>query len=108
MAGAADLTAAGDGQILVGRAPASLHSPNHMTDTQRAVALVTGASRGVGLGSAAALADAGMRVFASGRTIGRTARPTDLERVGCVHTDDEAVGRLFTRVAAEGGPLDVL
>src|SRR2546423_835377 len=108
MDGTADLTVAGNGQIIVGRAPGSLHSPNHMTDTQRAVALVTGASRGVGRGIAVALADAGMRVFASGRTIDRTALPTEIVRVACDHTDDEAVARLFTRVDAECGRLDVL
>src|SRR5437762_12499148 len=101
MAGAADLTAAGDGQILVGRAPVSLHSLNHMTDTQRAVALVTGASRGVGRGIAVALADAGMRVFASGRTIDGTALPAEIARVPCDHTDDEAVARLLRPSAAE-------
>jgi NAD(P)-dependent dehydrogenase (short-subunit alcohol dehydrogenase family) len=79
-----------------------------MTDTQPAVALVTGASRGVGRGIAAALADAGMRVFASGRTIDQTALPPGVVRVSCDHTDDEAVARLFTRVEAEGGRLDVL
>ena len=108
MAGATHLTGAGNGQILVRRAPVSLHSLNHMTDTQRAVALVTGASRGVGRGIAVALADAGMRVFASGRTIDGTALPAEIVRVACDHTDDEAVTRLFTRVDAECGRLDVL
>src|SRR2546423_5589667 len=108
MAGAADLTAAGDGQILVERTRTSLHSLNHMTDTQRAVALVTGASRGVGRGIAVALADAGMRVFASGRTIDGTALPAEIVQVPCDHTDDEAVARLFGRVDAECGRLDVL
>lgn len=79
-----------------------------MADTQRPVALVTGASRGVGRGIAAALADAGMRVFASGRTIDRTALPTEVVRVGCDHTNDEAVARLFARIHAESGRLDVL
>ena len=108
MAGAAHLTAAGNGQILAGRATGSLHSLNHMTDTQRAVALVTGASRGVGRGIAVALADAGMRVFASGRTIDGTVLPAEIVRVACDHTDDEAVARLFARVDAECGRLDVL
>src|SRR5437762_13718125 len=101
MAGATHLTGAGNGQILVRRAPVSLHSLNHMTDTQRAVALVTGASRGVGRGIAVARADAGMRVFASGRTIDGTARPAELVRVACDHTADEAVPRLLRPSAAE-------
>jgi dehydrogenase/reductase SDR family member 1 len=79
-----------------------------MTDTQPAVALVTGASRGVGRGIAAALADAGMHVFASGRTIDRTTLPPGVVRVVCDHTDDEAVARLFARIKADCGRLDVL
>src|ERR1700733_8016130 len=79
-----------------------------MPDTQAAVALVTGASRGVGRGIAAALSASGMRVFASGRTIDQTTLPSDVVRVACDHTDDEAVARLFARIDAECGRLDVL
>lgn len=79
-----------------------------MTDTQPAVALVTGASRGVGRGIAAALSDSGMRVFASGRTIDQAELPSGVERVVCDHTDDDAVARLFARIDADGGRLDVL
>ncbi len=79
-----------------------------MTDAQPAVALVTGASRGVGRGIAAALSDSGMRVFASGRTIDQTELPPGVARVVCDHTDDDAVARLFARIDAEGGRLDVL
>ena len=70
--------------------------------------MVTGASRGVGRGIATALADAGMRVFASGRTIADADLPTDVVRVVCDHTDDAAVARLFAQLAAEGDGLDVL
>jgi dehydrogenase/reductase SDR family protein 1 len=79
-----------------------------MPDSQRAVAVVTGASRGVGRGIAAALADSGMRVFASGRTIAKAALPADVVRIACDHTDDEAVARFFTLVEGECGRLDVL
>jgi len=79
-----------------------------MADTQSAVALVTGASRGVGRGIAAALAGGGMRVFASGRTIDQTALPPGVVGIVCDHTDDEAVARLFARIEAECGRLDVL
>ena len=79
-----------------------------MSDTARPIALVTGASRGVGRGIAAALADAGMRVFASGRTVDHAVLPPDVVQVPCDHTDDEAVTRLFARIQAECGRLDVL
>lgn len=69
--------------------------------------MVTGASRGVGRGVATALADAGMRVFATGRTIEAAALPPDVTRVVCDHTDDEAVARLFAEVESGGG-LEVL
>ena len=79
-----------------------------MRELQAPVALVTGASRGVGRGIAVALADAGMRVFATGRTIAETALPPGVARVVCDHTDDDAVEQLFRRVDAETGRLDVL
>ena len=56
------------------------------------VALVTGASSGVGRGIADALAQAGMRVSATGRTIARADLPAEVERVACDHTDDEMSG----------------
>jgi NAD(P)-dependent dehydrogenase (short-subunit alcohol dehydrogenase family) len=79
-----------------------------MTDTQASIALVTGASRGVGRGIAVALADAGWRVFASGRTVEEAALPLSVVRVVCDHTDDQAVAHLFARVEAEGRRLDIL
>jgi dehydrogenase/reductase SDR family protein 1 len=79
-----------------------------MSATQSSVALVTGASRGVGRGIAVALADAGWCVYASGRTIEQAALPAGVIRVACDHTDDDAVTDLFTRVEAERGRLDIL
>jgi dehydrogenase/reductase SDR family protein 1 len=72
------------------------------------VAIVTGASRGVGRGVAAALHDAGMRVYATGRTVASAALPDGVVRFPCDHTDDDAVGDLFARVELESGRLDVL
>ena len=72
------------------------------------VALVTGASRGVGRGVAVALSDAGFRVYATGRTIAQTELPADVTRVVCDHADDDAVERLFDRIQGETGRLDVL
>lgn len=79
-----------------------------MTDREHSVALVTGASRGVGRGIAAALADSGMLVFASGRTIARASLPAAVVRIGCDHTNDDDVAQLFSRIGAESGRLDVL
>ena len=72
------------------------------------VAVVTGASRGVGRGIAAALAEAGARVYATGRTVEQAELPPAVQPVSCDHTDDAAVERLFARVAGEAGRLDVL
>ena len=79
-----------------------------MADPDARVAVVTGASRGVGRGVAAALDDAGMRVYATGRTIDRATLPDGVVRVACDHTEDAAVEHLFARVERESGRLDVL
>jgi dehydrogenase/reductase SDR family member 1 len=72
------------------------------------IALVTGASRGVGRGVAAALAGAGFRVFATGRSIEHADLPQAVERFRCDHTRDGETAAVFARVEAEGGSLDVL
>jgi NAD(P)-dependent dehydrogenase (short-subunit alcohol dehydrogenase family) len=89
-----------------------------------AVALVTGATRGIGRGCALELGAAGATVYATGRTLreGSAALPGSLEstaeevrRLGgscvalpCDHADDAAVEALFERVAREAGRLDLL
>jgi dehydrogenase/reductase SDR family protein 1 len=72
------------------------------------VALVTGASRGVGRGVATALADAGFRVFATGRSIDAANLPDAVVRLRCDHTRDEDTDSAFSRLTAETGRLDVL
>jgi dehydrogenase/reductase SDR family protein 1 len=86
------------------------------------VAVVTGASRGIGKGIALELGAAGATVYATGRSaadgrlpgsVNATAREiTELggEGVGvlCDHSDDAAVAALFERVSSERGRLDVL
>jgi NAD(P)-dependent dehydrogenase (short-subunit alcohol dehydrogenase family) len=72
------------------------------------VALVTGASRGVGRGVATALASAGAAVYATGRTVAAADLHPAVVRVACDHTDDGAVERVFTRIDAERGRLDIL
>ena len=79
-----------------------------MADPSARVAVVTGASRGVGRGVAAALDDAGMRVYATGRSVDRATLPDRVTRVTCDHTDDAAVQRLFAQVEHESGGIDVL
>jgi dehydrogenase/reductase SDR family member 1 len=71
-------------------------------------ALVTGASRGVGLGVAIALAGAGVRVFATGRSIQPANLPPTVTAIACDHTDDAAVEAVFRRIDHEAGRIDVL
>jgi NAD(P)-dependent dehydrogenase (short-subunit alcohol dehydrogenase family) len=78
------------------------------------VAVVTGASRGIGRGVAVALAEAGATVYITGRsTLEETARLAEGRRgrvvpVPCDHRDDEAVRAAFETVAREAGRLDLL
>lgn len=87
------------------------------------VAVVTGASRGIGKGIALELGAAGATVYVTGRTVepgstlpgtvGETvAELTSLGGTGvalaCDHRDDEQVKAVFDRVQAEHGRLDVL
>lgn len=82
--------------------------------SKQPVAVVTGASRGAGRGIAEALGAAGWRVYLTGRTVcdGDAQALTDLGGEGIAvpvdHRDDASVARLFDRVAAENGRLDVL
>jgi NAD(P)-dependent dehydrogenase (short-subunit alcohol dehydrogenase family) len=97
-----------------------------MKSLQGKVALVTGASRGVGKGVALGLGEAGATVYVTGRTTeeGRAAVPlpgtihqtaaevTALGRRGiavrCDHTDDDQVKRVFECITSEAGRLDIL
>ncbi|MEV4124959.1 SDR family NAD(P)-dependent oxidoreductase [Nocardia sp. NPDC049707] len=86
------------------------------------VAVVTGASRGIGKGIALELGAAGATVYITGRsaapgrlpgTVHATAAEIDLLGgvgipVVCDHHDDDAAERLFERVRSEHGRLDVL
>jgi dehydrogenase/reductase SDR family member 1 len=89
------------------------------------VAVVTGASRGVGKGIAVALGAPGMTVYCTGRSTGeptyanlggtveQTAAEVDAAggrgvAAACDHTDDDQVRALIERVRAESGHIDVL
>src|SRR6476646_2315948 len=88
------------------------------------VALVTGASRGVGRGMALGLAEYGWTVYVTARTArdGDSDRPgsvtsvaEEITRLGgrgiavrCDHRDDAETERAFQRIADEQGRLDLL
>jgi NAD(P)-dependent dehydrogenase (short-subunit alcohol dehydrogenase family) len=98
----------------------------HPPDLSSTVALVTGASRGVGRGIALALGDAGAKVYVTGRSVRGGASTEDLpgtiddtadevsKRGGvgvalrCDHMVDADAEAVFERIAAEDGRLDVL
>lgn len=92
------------------------------------VAVVTGASRGIGRGIALVLAEQGATVYITGRTVAQgehylpgTVSETAAEctargqaeggkgvAVACDHGDDDQVAALFDQVAREQGRLDLL
>jgi NAD(P)-dependent dehydrogenase (short-subunit alcohol dehydrogenase family) len=80
------------------------------------IAIVTGASRGVGRGAARALGSKGMTVYLTGRDAhGLAAAAEEVTRAGgkgiavpCDHGDDAQVKALFGQVKSEAGRLDLL
>lgn len=91
-----------------------------------AVALVTGASRGIGRGIARGLGEAGATVYVTGRTVVEGSAPSQLSgtvtataeqvtqlggtgiAVALDATDDDQLAALVERIRAESGRLDVL
>jgi dehydrogenase/reductase SDR family protein 1 len=90
------------------------------------IAIVTGASRGVGKGVALGLGEAGATVYVTGRTI---KNKTDVEKLGgtvhqtaeevtvmggkgiaiqCDHQDDEQTEKVFKQVAKQSKHIDIL
>src|SRR5689334_13226271 len=90
------------------------------------VALVTGASRGVGRGVALGLGEAGATVYLTGRTVeeekSAAALPGTIYKtaeevtqlggrgvpIQCDHTDDQEVEAVFKQIRAEQNHLDIL
>jgi dehydrogenase/reductase SDR family protein 1 len=88
------------------------------------IAVVTGASRGIGKGVALELGAAGATVYLTGRTLDDTGAPVpgtigatadEVTRLGgkgvpirCDHSRDEEIQALFERVRREEGRIDIL
>lgn len=88
-----------------------------MVDAGSKIAVVTGASRGLGRGVARALGSKGMTVYVTGRRLEGglsqaaeevTARGGRGIALACDHADDEQVAALFARIKADAGRIDLL
>ncbi|CAO3356574.1 oxidoreductase [Azospirillum melinis] len=78
-----------------------------MDKTNRAVALVTGASSGIGFAAAKALQAAGFDVFGTSRHAAAEG-PEGVDMLTCDVTDDASVAILVEDVLAEVGRIDLL
>ena len=78
-----------------------------MNQTNPGVALVTGASTGIGHATAKALQNAGFRVFGISRRAA-TERSDGVTMLTCDVTDDASVAKLVDDVLAETGRIDLL
>ena len=81
-----------------------------MANLNEKVALVTGATRGVGKGIALELAESGAIVYVTGRSITEEtfAASARLIPTPCDHTQDREVESVFHRMSKEQGRLDIL
>jgi dehydrogenase/reductase SDR family protein 1 len=98
----------------------------NMNSLKGKIALVTGASRGIGKGIAQVLGECGATVYITGRTVnknrstgilpgtiddtadGITKRGGVCIAIQCDHRDDEAVKRTFDAIKSDRGRLDIL
>lgn len=84
------------------------------------IAVVTGASRGIGKGTALALGELGATVYVTGRTRGEGERTIDTtarevtaaggegRAIACDHGDDSQIEALFKQIADEVSHIDIL
>lgn len=78
-----------------------------MNKTNLGVALVTGASTGIGHATATALQNAGFRVFGTSRRVADE-RSDGVTMLSCDVTDDASVAKLVDEVLAKAGRIDLL
>ena len=76
-----------------------------MTNSNNGVALVTGASSGIGLVTAQALVKAGYRVFGTSRK--PVANPQDITMLVCDVTDEASVQALIAEIVQQAGRIDL-
>ena len=91
-----------------------------MKDLKGKIAVVTGASRGIGKGIAIALGERGCTVYVTGRTTGPGERTIDTtarlvteaggkgRAIACDHGKDADIEALFKRIASEVDHIDIL
>jgi len=91
-----------------------------MGDLSGKIAVVTGASRGIGKGIALALGERGCTVYVTGRTTGDGERTIDTaarqvteaggegRAIRCDHGDDDDIARLFEQIGSEVDHIDFL
>jgi len=72
------------------------------------VAVVTGATRGVGRGVASELARAGARVFITGRSADLSHADPQVISIRCDHRSDADTTAAFERILDEAGTIDLL
>jgi dehydrogenase/reductase SDR family protein 1 len=73
------------------------------------VAVVTGATKGVGRGIGRELAQHGARVFVTGRSAADPERLDEhITRIRCDHRQDTQVEAAFTRIVGEANSIDIL